>query len=85
MRLCASSVVGVLGRSMLLIFTALHANLVAFFPSLVTLSSHGSFISCKLVSAEENAINWDIFTVLEDEDVANTDEVVVHVTNYTVT
>ena len=69
---------------MLFILTALHAGLVCFFPALVTLSCHGCFVRSELVSTEENAINGDDYSVLENADISDADEVVVDLINCTI-
>ena len=68
---------------MLLVLTALHAYIVCFLPAFVTLTGHSCFVRGELVASEENTINGDFLSVLELEDITNTDVVVVKITNHT--
>lgn len=76
-----SCVVGVLGRLVLLVVHQLDADGSGLFDSGVTLSSHCSFHGRELRSHEADAVNWDLSAVLEDHDVADSDEVVVQLFN----
>ena len=84
-RLSSCGMVGLFGGSMLFVRTALHAGFKRLLSAFVTLASHCCFVRGELVASEENTIYGYFLSVLEDDDITDADEVVVHIIDHTIT